>query len=127
LFKTIVQNGGDLNEQNHSGTTLEKAQLRLAAALAMLKIACNDSITSSSTNGDNTIIQSSSTTLSIMSPQQWHSLATVLLDQEEFVREKFSLKLHKGLMSLTLGLEFLAILCLGGTFDNGSPFKAKLR
>ncbi len=127
LLKTIVQSGGDLNECNHGGTTLEKAHLRLAAALAMLKIACNDSMTASSNNGDNTIVQNSSTTLSIMTPQQWHSLATIILDPEEFVREKFSLKLHKGLMSLTLGLEFLAILCLSGTFDNGSPFKNKLR
>ena len=67
-----------------------------------------------------------------MSADQWHTLATVLLDSEEFVREKFSVKLHKGLMSLALGLEFLAILCLGGTFNNDSSitsiaFKNKLK
>ena len=125
----MIQNGGDLNEQNRGGTTLERAHLRLAAALAMLKIACNDAISSVSTNGDNALIQSPSTTLQIMSADQWHTLATVLLDTEEFVREKFSLKLHKGLMSLALGLEFLAILCLGGTFSNdgSTSFKNKLR
>lgn len=129
LLKTIIQNGGDLNEQNRAGTTLEKAHLRLAAALAMIKIACNDAMTSISSNGDNALIQSSSTTLAIMTADQWHTLATVLLDAEEFVREKFSQKLHKGLMSLSLGLEFLAILCLGGTFTNegSTGFKNKLR
>lgn len=127
LFKTIIQNGGDLNDQNLGGTTLEKAHLRLAAAIAMLKIACNDALTTIQSNGDNNGIQSTSTTLSIMQPQQWHVLATVLFDSEEFVREKFSLKLHKGLVSLQLGLEFLAILALGGKFENGSQFKNKLR
>ncbi|CAG2111748.1 unnamed protein product, partial [Medioppia subpectinata] len=130
LLKTILSTGGDLNEQNLGGTSLERAHLRLAAALGILKIASNDAITSVSSNGDNTSnFQNPSTTLSIMSAEQWHSLATVLLDSEEFVREKFLIKLHKGLMSLALGLEFLAILSLGGTFNGEDTvaFKTKLR
>ncbi|CAG2104988.1 unnamed protein product [Medioppia subpectinata] len=130
LLKTILSTGGDLNEQNLGGTSLERAHLRLAAALGILKIASNDAITSVSSNGDNTsMVQNPSTTLSIMSAEQWHSLATVLLDSEEFVREKFLIKLHKGLMSLALGLEFLAILSLGGTFNGEDTvaFKTKLR
>ncbi|RWS10891.1 hypothetical protein B4U79_10779 [Dinothrombium tinctorium] len=128
LLKTIIQNGGDLNEQNLGGTTLEKAFLRLAAASAMIKIVSNDAITAATTTqGDTTLVSASSSTSQIISAPQLHVLSTVLLDQEEFVREKFAAKLHKGLMSLSLGLEFLAILCLGGTFDNNLAFKNKLR
>ena len=125
LLKTIIQNGGDLNEQNRAGTTLERAHLRLAAALAMLKITINDSYTATAGQLDTTLFQNPSN--SILQPQQWHALATVLIDSEEFVREKFALKLHKGLLSLALGHEFLAILSLGGTFENNSHFRNKLK
>ncbi|RWS23881.1 hypothetical protein B4U80_05305, partial [Leptotrombidium deliense] len=128
LLKTLIQNGGDLNEQNIGGTSLEKAFIRVAAANAMLKIVSNDAITAATTSqGDTTIVSASSPTSQIMSAPQLHALSTVLLDAEEFVREKFALKLHKGLISLSLGLEFLSILCLGGTFDNNTTFKNKLR
>ncbi|KAI1280333.1 Sister chromatid cohesion protein PDS5 -like protein B [Halotydeus destructor] len=125
LLKTLVQNGGDLNDQGIGGTTVEKAHLRMAAASAMLKIVNNDSLTA--VNGDPTSSQVTSPTSPIISAQQWHTLATVLLDREDFVREKFGLKLHKALLSLSLGLEFLAILCLGGTFELNTPFRNKIR
>lgn len=125
LLKTIIQTGGDLNEGGNGGTVLEKAYLRLSAALAMLKIASNDALSSINVNNE-PVYQKCSTTLDVMSAQQWHSLATILLDNLEFVREKFLTKLHKGLLSLNLGLEFLAIFSLGGLFENNS-FKTKIR
>lgn len=126
LLKTLIENSGDLNENGLAGTTLEKAHLRLAAAVAMLKIASNDSITSIANNGEATVATNSPTSC-IMSPVQWHTLSTILLDSEDFVREKFALKLHKGLSSLSLGLEFLATLCLGGTFEPNSPMRNKIK
>lgn len=128
LLKTLIQNGGDLNDQGLGGTTLEKAHVRLAAAVGMLKICSNDAMTTtSSPTGETSIIQATSPTSPILTPLQWHVLSTMLLDPEEFVREKFALKLHKSLISLGLGLEFLAIMCLGGTFETNSPFRHKLR
>lgn len=114
-----------MNEQGKGGTVLEKAYLTLSAALAMLKIASNDSLSSISTNNE-PIFQKCSTTLDIMSAQQWHCLSTVMLDSQEFVREKFLVKLNKGLISLNLGLEFLAILAIGGLFENDT-FKNKVK
>lgn len=105
---------------------MEKAHLRIAAAAAMLKIVSNDSITSVVPN-EGTIQQVTTPTSPIISATQWHALATVLLDEEDFVREKFALKLHKALISLSLGLEFLAIFSLGGTFENNTTFRNKLR
>ena len=129
LLKTLIENQGDLNDNGTGGTTLEKEYLRLAAGAAMLKIAANDSITSITTNnGETTIVAtSSSATSTVMLPAQWHTLSTILLDQQEFVREKFAQKLHKGLVSLALGLEFLATLSLGGTFEAASPMRSKLK
>lgn len=129
LLKTLIQNGGDLNDQNRAGTTLEKAHLRLAAAVGMLKICYNDAMTAASPNGDTTFIQNTAVTSQILTAQQWHVLATVILDENDFVRDKFMVKLHKGLISLALGLEFLAVLSLGGTFSSteNTQFKNKLR
>jgi len=140
LCKTIIQNGGDLNEKELAGTTTEKAHLRLAAANAMLRIAANDSITtekSSKNNVDGDHGESRNDNLNLkrapaavstlITPQQLHILATALIDPQEFVREKFSLKLHKKLISLELGLEFLAIFSLGGYFSSELPFHKKLQ
>lgn len=126
LLKTIIQNGGDLNDQGKGGTILEKAYLRLAAATAMLKIASNDSL-SAITENTEFIFQRYTTTLDIMSAQQWHCLATVMIDSQEFVREKFLQKLNKGLISLYLGLEFLAYFLLGGTNDVPAATKTKIK
>lgn len=137
LCKTMIQNCGDLNEKNLAGTTIEKAHLRLAAANAMLRIAANDSITTDKSkndaNGDGNeksdlnLKRAPAAISPLISPQQLHILATTLIDTEDFVKEKFALKLHKKLMSLELGLEFLGILCLGGTYDSESPFFKKLK
>lgn len=126
LLKTLIENAGDLNENGLAGTTLEKAHLRLAGGVAMLKIASNDSITSISTGGETTVTTNCPTSC-IMTPIQWHTLSTLLLDEEDFVREKFALKLHKGLSSMSLGLEFLATLCLGGHFEANSSMRNKIK
>ncbi|KAH9410377.1 Sister chromatid cohesion protein PDS5 A [Tyrophagus putrescentiae] len=125
LLKTIIQNGGDLNGNGRGGTTLEKAYMRLTAANAMIKIASNDALSSINSNSE-PVFQKCATTLDIMTAQQWHCLATTLLDEQEFVQEKFLAKLQKGLLSLNLGLEFLAFLSLGGLFENNN-FKTKIR
>ena len=127
LLKTMILNQGDLNENGTAGTTLEKAHLRLAAGIAMLKIVANDAMITVNTNNGEATVYSTSATSTVLNPSQWHILATLLIDSEDFVREKFVLKLHKGLSSMALGLEFLAILCLGGTFEGTSPLKQKLR
>lgn len=140
LCKTIIQNGGDLNEKELAGTTTEKAHLRLVAAIAMIRIAANDSITAekaskNTLDGDGGENKSDSLNLkrapaavsTLITPQQLHVLATALIDPQEFVRDKFSLKLHKKLISLELGLEFLAIFSLGGYFSSDLPFYKKLQ
>ena len=140
LLMTIIKNEGDLNNKGLAGTTLERAHLRLAAGIAMIKIVSNDSITqvngtSNSSSSAVTIIDGTTNmasvvqqpTSQVMAPKQWHVLATLLLDQEDFVRERFAAKLNKNLISLSLSLEFLAMLCLGGSYDANSPFRAKLR
>lgn len=127
LLKTLVENDGDLNMNALAGTTIEKAHLRLAAGNAMLKIVSNDSIASAPPHSETTIVSTSNATSPIITPSQWHVLSQVLIDKEDFVRDKFAIKLHKGLLAVSLGLEFLAILCLGGTFEVGSSIRNKLR
>lgn len=127
LLKTLIENEGDLNMNGLAGTTIERAHLRLAAGNAMLKIVSNDSITSAPPHSETTIVSTSNATSPIITPPQWHVLSRVLIDQEEFVREKFAIKLHKGLLAVSLGLEFLAILSLGGTFEVNSSMRNKLR
>lgn len=127
LLKTLIENEGDLNMNGLAGTTIEKAHLRLSAGNAMLKIVSNDSVTSAPPHSETTIVSTFNATSAIITPPQWHVLSQVLIDKVEFVREKFAIKLHKGLLGVSLGLEFLAFLSLGGTFEVGSPMRNKLR
>lgn len=139
LCKTIIQNGGDLNEKDLVGTTNEKAHLRLAAANAMIRIVANDSITADKTpknpDGDGHESKNDSPNLkrapaavsTLITPSQLHVLATTIIDTQEFVRDRFAIKLHKKLISLELGLEFLAIFSLGGYYSSELPFHKKLQ
>jgi len=139
LLMTIIKNNGDLNNQNLGGTTLERAHLRLAAGIAMIKIVSNDSINQINSSGchvnsstalalqSDTITATVQATSQLISPKQWHVLATLLLDSEDFVRERFAAKLNKNLITLSLSLEFLAMLCLAGYYEASSPFRNKLR
>lgn len=130
LCKTIVQNSGDLNEKDAAGTTTEKAHLKLTAAISMLKIIANDSTvlskpTKNSLGGDAaesrsetqpTFCKAPAPVSQLLTPQQLHIVATTLIDKQEFVSRTFAAKLHRKLYNLELGLEFLAIFALGGTF-----------
>lgn len=137
MCKTILENSGDLNGENLAGTTNEKSHLRLAAAKAILYIVSNDTLTidqrrkSSHTGGDERVakhlIRSPAAVSTLISPPQLNTLATTLIDPQEFVREKFALKLHKRLLSLELGLEFLAIFSLGGYFPSDNLFYKKIQ
>lgn len=131
LLRSIIQTDGDLNGQGLVGTELERAHLRLAAGLAMVKIVANDATTSANlAQGADAAITppvATSTTSTILSPIQWHALGKLLLDPVEFVRERFALKLHKSLLALSLNLEFLALLSLGGRYEPNSPFRNRLR
>lgn len=134
LLMTIIKNEGDLNNKGLGGTTLERAHLRLAAGIAMIKIISNDSITQvtpSNTNATNLVTASDPivqvSTSQLISPKQWHVLATLLLDPEDFVRERFAAKLNKNLITLSLSLEFLAMFCLAGYYEANSSFRNKLR
>lgn len=125
LLKRIIQTNGDITEQDRAGTLLEKAFLKLSAALAMLKIASNDSVTSINPINKKPIFQKFGYTLDIMSTEQWLCLSNVFFDEHEFVRENFLTKLNKGLISMNLGMEFLSYLSLGGLFDD--TFKNKVK
>ena len=134
LLMTIIKNEGDLNNKSLGGTTLERAHLRLAAGVAMIKIVSNDSITQVNPSGSSSISNQADTTAMVqlptsqlISPKQWHVLATLLLDPEDFVRERFAAKLNKNLITLSLSLEFLAMLCLAGYYEANSSFRNKLR
>lgn len=136
LLMTIIKNEGDLNNKGLGGTTLEKAHLRLAAGIAMIKIVSNDSITqvnsgvsnSSNLTGENANASIAQAPFSqVITPTQWHVLSTLLLDKEDFVRERFAAKLNKNLITLSLSLEFLAMLCLAGSYETNSTFRNKLR
>lgn len=142
ICSAIIQNGGDLNEKELAGTTLEKAHLRLAAANAMIRIAANDNITADKAPKRDGVDGESGGEIktdslnpkrapagisTLFTPSNLHVLATALIDPQEFVRERFSVKLHKKLMSLELGLDFLAIFSLGGYFSSEQPFYKKLQ
>lgn len=139
LCKTMIQNRGDLNENDLAGTTSEKAHLRLAAANAMIRIVANDSIAvdkhknnvdgdTAENKSDNISFKKAPSPVSnLILPQQLHVLATTLIDDQEFVRDIFAFKLHKRLISLELGLEFLGIFSLGGYFPADLPFRKKLQ
>ena len=117
LLKTLIQNDGDLNGKDLAGTIYERAYLRLNAGLAMIKISSFDALTTINSNNEH-VFGKFAVTLDIMHPTQWHTLATCLLDTQNFVRERFLLKLHKGLISLNLTLEFLAFFALGGIMED---------
>ncbi|XP_076319055.1 sister chromatid cohesion protein PDS5 homolog A-like [Tachypleus tridentatus] len=95
LLSTVVLHQGDLMEKNFV-SPVEKSWMRFSAACCMLKL-CHEQPYAE-----------------ILSQEQFQILALVLNDECYQVREKFAQKLHKGLFSLSLPLEFMAIFALGG-------------
>ncbi|CAH1778266.1 unnamed protein product [Owenia fusiformis] len=102
LLFTCIKNDGDLMEKGLI-CEAEKARLRLTAGCCVLKIAQDTSYTESLTN------------------EQFQTAALLINDRNYEVRSQFAEKLHKGLMSLKLPLQFLSIFSLVGL----EPMKEK--
>lgn len=107
LLSTVINHHGDLMEKEHV-SPMEKSWLRLTAAACMLKL-CQE--------------PSYAETITL---EQFLVLAAVLNDECRQVREKFAQKLHKGLVSLKLPLDFVAIFALGGN-EKSRELRAQLK
>ncbi|XP_054711226.1 sister chromatid cohesion protein PDS5 homolog B-like [Uloborus diversus] len=107
LFSTIILNNGDLMERDHN-SFLENAWMRLSAACCMLKLCQEPSY------------------IKVISVEQFQILAYVMQDDLPEIRVRFASKIHKGLLSMKLGLHFLAILSLCG-LDSSKEFKNQVK
>ncbi|OQR67831.1 sister chromatid cohesion protein PDS5B-like [Tropilaelaps mercedesae] len=107
LLITMLKNQGDLMEREHV-SDCEKSYLRLWAAAAILKV-CSCTVYAD-----------------VITQPQFQRLVGVITDPVDEVRERFSAKLHKRLMSLQLPLQFMALLSYGG-IEQRRPLKAKMR
>ncbi|XP_014675735.1 PREDICTED: sister chromatid cohesion protein PDS5 homolog B-like [Priapulus caudatus] len=99
LLNTLISHQGDLMERSQINDA-EKARMRLVAGASMLKLAQEPCYAD------------------IITREQLQTLAMLINDPVYQVRERFSGKLHKGLMTLRLPLEFLGIFCLTGNEQN---------
>src|SRR5699024_8413471 len=99
----------------------ETSKLHYAAARSMLTIVSTNAFVYGKEAKQ---FQLCSESTDIMTPNQWHCLATVFCMNEDFVREQLASKLFKSLISHSLGLEFLAIFSLGGLC--GANLKKKM-
>jgi len=99
MLNAIIENGGDLLEEQKPNPS-EKAWLRLGAGCAMLKICEQKGV------GDQ------------FTAEQFYKLSRLAQDEVYEVREKFLLKLHKGLSRgiphKCLPLDFMGIYALAG-------------
>lgn len=95
LLTTVILHRGDLMEKGHVSRA-EKSWLRLTAACCMLKLCQEPNYAD------------------VITLEQFQVLSLVINDECYQVRDRFSQKLNKGLMSLKLPLDFLAIFALGG-------------
>ncbi|XP_069130479.1 sister chromatid cohesion protein PDS5 homolog A-like [Argopecten irradians] len=93
LLFTVIKHEGDLMERGKVNKP-ELARLRLQAGCCMLKLA-EDRCYSE-----------------LISQDQFQTLALLMNDSCYHVRLNFALKLHKGLLSLKLPLEYMSIFCL---------------
>ncbi|BFZ14836.1 hypothetical protein BsWGS_17875 [Bradybaena similaris] len=94
LLYTVIIHDGDLMENGLTNKP-ELARLRLQAGCCMLKLAEEPCYAD------------------IIVKEQFQALALMLNDVIYQVRVRFANRLHKGLISLKLPLEYMAILCLG--------------
>ncbi|XP_025084821.1 sister chromatid cohesion protein PDS5 homolog A-like [Pomacea canaliculata] len=93
LLYTVIIHEGDLMEQGRINKP-ELARLRLQAGCCMMKLAEEPCF------GD------------IITREQFQALALLINDTCYHVRLQFALKLHKGLLSLRLPLEYMSIFSL---------------
>uniref|UniRef100_A0A2C9KAK3 Sister chromatid cohesion protein PDS5 homolog B n=1 Tax=Biomphalaria glabrata TaxID=6526 RepID=A0A2C9KAK3_BIOGL len=94
LLYTVIIHDGDLMENGLTNKP-ELARLRLQAGCCMLKLAEEPCYAE------------------IIVKEQFQALALMLNDVCYQVRLRFANRLHKGLISLKLPLEYMSILCLG--------------
>lgn len=99
LLTTVVDHDGDLMEKNCICRP-EKAWLRMTSGCCILKIAQETSY------------------VDFINPEQFQVVAKLINDECYTVRERFAQKLHKGLISLKLPLDFMAIFALGSCESN---------
>uniref|UniRef100_T1J3Z9 Uncharacterized protein n=1 Tax=Strigamia maritima TaxID=126957 RepID=T1J3Z9_STRMM len=95
LLTTVILHDGDLMEKGKIAIA-EKSWLRYMAGCCILKL-CQEPTYSD-----------------ILTPEQFNTVARLLNDECKDVRDRFSQKLHKGLISLKLPLDFMAIFALAG-------------
>jgi sister-chromatid-cohesion protein PDS5 len=95
LLTTVIKHEGDLMERGAISVP-EKAWLRLTAGCCMLKLAQDSQYAD------------------LITPEQFQTIGALLTDSSTNVKERFAQKLHKGLISLKLPLEYMAVFALGG-------------
>lgn len=95
LLSTVILHKGDLMEKGMISRP-EMSWLRLMAGCCVLKL-CQDS-----------------SFAELITPDQFMTVASLITDDCEAVRERFVQKLHKGLVSMKLPLDFMSIFSLGG-------------
>ncbi|XP_070552644.1 sister chromatid cohesion protein PDS5 homolog B-like [Ptychodera flava] len=93
LLTTMIRNDGDLMEKGKVSPA-EKSRLRLAAGCALLKLAQEPCYAD------------------IITLEQFYLIALLVNDECYQVRQRFAIKLHKGLLSLKLPLQYLSIFAL---------------
>ncbi len=101
LFTTFIETKGDVDLQP-SLCNAEKARLRLTAGCALLKVLREKVY------------------YDMLKLDQFQHLAYLIVDECSQVRERFALKLHKGLSQLKLPMEFLSIYCLVPSLNSGN-------
>ncbi|GAB6027135.1 hypothetical protein CHUAL_013897 [Chamberlinius hualienensis] len=99
LFTSIAESNGDLLKQGKISRP-EMAWLRVNAGCCALKLVQDPTYAETLTN------------------EQFQILSRLIVDETINVRERFAQKLHKGLITLKLPLEFMAIFCLGTSESN---------
>ncbi|KFM67353.1 Sister chromatid cohesion protein PDS5-like protein, partial [Stegodyphus mimosarum] len=107
LLTLVIERRGDISMNQHTAP-FENSWLRLSAAKCMLKL-CQEA-----------------TYVASMTLTQFQNLAFVIHDPCLEVRDRFAQKLNKGLSTLKLPLEFLAIFALAG-LDERKEFRAEVK
>ncbi|GFW42255.1 sister chromatid cohesion protein PDS5 homolog B-B [Trichonephila clavipes] len=107
LLSTVIAHNGDLMEKN-SLSPAECSWMRVSAASCMLRL-CREPTYAAS-----------------LTLEQFTVLAFLINDKCPELCERFCSKLNKGLYSMKLPLEFLAILALG-SFDERKEFRCAVK
>eukprot|EP00794_Sanderia_malayensis_P007437 gene7437-8259_t len=96
MLDKMLKNNGDLNG-NGKTSTKDKTRLRLAAAKGMINLVQDSNYAD------------------VITREQYQQLALTMKDSCYDVREKFAFKIHSGLGTLKLPLDYLAFFMLSAT------------